>query len=320
MMFRRVIFSLFSLLCLLQVTEVTGQQATGYGYGSGRNPAFAGAETAATVKVLYSSVYPSGGYGLNSFSLSFDTFLEPLHGGAGFNLKSEHPGGLMNDITGSMVYSYHLRASRDLWFFAGMGAGMIYRTYNTGRLIFPDQIDPLNGVVLPGNETINRPTYLFFDMSAGLMMIFRSLVVSLDADHLFQPDISAGAVPGATLPRSFTIQSYYRFKTSNDLLTLIPYLEVAAGGGNYLVAAGGAAEYGRLGMGILGISEMSGTNIQTSVNAGHGNIEYFYAIRFSPVSKNPGLPFVLLHQAGIQFSLNIVDKRNSIKTILFPHL
>jgi hypothetical protein len=65
---------------------------------------------------------------------------------------------------------------------------------------------------------------------------------------------------------------------------------------------------------------MSGTNIQTSVNAGHGNIEYFYAFRFSPFSKNPGLPFALLHQAGIQFSLNIVDKRNSIKTILFPHL
>jgi hypothetical protein len=157
-------------------------------------------------------------------------------------------------------------------------------------------------------------------MGAGFLMLFRSLVVSLDADHLFQPDISAGAIPGSTLPRNYTLQAYNRFRTSNDLLTLVPYLEVSAGGGQYLFAAGGAAEYGRLGLGILGISEMSGTNIQTSVKAGYGNMEYFYSFRFSPFSKNPGLPFVLLHQAGIQFSLNIVDKRNSIKTILFPHL
>jgi type IX secretion system PorP/SprF family membrane protein len=316
----RLLFYLAALLCLLPGSDLSGQQPVGYSMGSGRNPAFAGAEGTGRVRILYSSVYPSGGYGLNSFNLSFDTFLEPAHGGAGFNLVSEHPGGLMNDISGNLFYSYHLRASRDLWFFAGMSAGIIYRSYNTGRLIFPDQIDPLSGAVLPGNEVVNRPSYLFFDMGAGLMMIYRTLVVSLDADHLFQPDISSGAIPGATLPRYFTLQAYNRFSLSDELLTLIPYAEVSAGGGQYLIAAGGAVEYGRLGLGILGISEMSGTNIQTSVKAGHGNIEYFYAFRFSPVSKNPGLPFALLHQAGIQLSLNIVDKRNSIKTILFPHL
>lgn len=319
-MFRNLCFSLAVILYLLSGGHASGQQTVGYSYGSVRNPAFAGAKATGQIGIFYNSVYPAGGYGLNSFSLSFDTFLERAHGGAGFNLVSDHPGGLMNDISGNLVYSYHLRAGRDLYFFAGMSAGVIYRSYNTGRLIFPDQIDPLNGAVLPGNEIINRPAYLFFDMGAGVMMIYRSLVVSLDADHLFQPDISSGAIPGATLPRSFTLQAFNRFKTSDEQLSLIPYIEVSAGGGQFLFAAGGAAEYGKLGLGILGVSEMSGTSIQTSVKSGHGNLEYFYSFRFSPFSKNPGLPFSLLHQAGMQFSLNIVDKRNSIKTILFPHL
>jgi type IX secretion system PorP/SprF family membrane protein len=319
-MFRRHCFYIATLLCLLSGSNASGQQIVGYSYGSGRNPAFAGAEATGRIGVFYHSVYPAGGYGLNRYSLSFDTFIEPAHGGAGFNLVSDHPGGLMNDISGNLVYSYHLRAARDLYFFAGMSVGLIYRSYNSGRLIFPDQIDPLNGAVLSGNEVINRPSYLFFDMGAGVLMTYRSLVVSIGADHLFQPDISSGAIPGATLPRSYTLQAFNRFTTSDDQLVLIPYVEITAGGGEYLLAAGGAAEYGRLGLGLLGVSEMSGTNIQISAKAGHGNMDYFYSFRFSPFSKNPGLPFSLLHQAGIQFSLNIVDKRNSIKTILFPHL
>jgi hypothetical protein len=61
-------------------------------------------------------------------------------------------------------------------------------------------------------------------------------------------------------------------------------------------------------------------NIQTGFSFSTGRITGFYNYRFSAVSGNKLLPFSLLHQTGLAFSLNNVDKRNTIKTINFPKL
>jgi type IX secretion system PorP/SprF family membrane protein len=308
------------LLFLACIGRAEAQQTAGYHHGPGGNPSFAGSEGTGKLRMIYGSTYPGSGYNLNSFHLSFDTFYEPVHGGAGFSLTSEHPGGLMNDIRGSVIYSYHLQASRELYFFAGMSAGVIYRSFNSGKLIFPDQIDPLNGAVLPGNEVIGDPSSLFFTMGTGFMMVYRSLVAAVDIANLFQPDLTEGAVPGAGLPRTYTMQVHSRFGTANKELFLSPYAELSSGGDNLLFAAGGTVEYGRAGVGVSWISEAARNSFQTTLKAGHGNIDYLYSFRFSPFGKYPGLPFVVMHQAGIHISLNIVNKRNTIKTIFFPHL
>ncbi len=309
-----------ALLSLLTGNPVTAQDLVGYNFGSGKNPSFAGAEGTGIVRLDYISTYPGSGYNLNSFNLSFDTFLEFAHGGAGFNLLSDHPGGLMTDIRALFAYSYHLQISRDLFLFAGMNAGFIYRSINTGKLIFPDQIDPLNGVSISGSEVINQPSDIFFDMGTGFLITYMKTSLSVNAGHLFQPDLSGESVNGAELPRTFNLQFFTRIKTREEELFFVPYAELSAGGGKAMAAAGGSIEYGRFGIGLVGISEQSGKNIQTSLKAGHGNLDFLYSFRFSVISENIGLPIALVHQLSVHLSLNIVDKRNTIKTINFPDL
>ena len=61
-------------------------------------------------------------------------------------------------------------------------------------------------------------------------------------------------------------------------------------------------------------------NIQTGFSFTAGRISIYYNYRFNLDSGNKLLPLSLLHQTGLAFSLNNVEKRNTIKTINFPKL
>jgi hypothetical protein len=61
-------------------------------------------------------------------------------------------------------------------------------------------------------------------------------------------------------------------------------------------------------------------NFQTGFSLRAGRISIYYNYRFNIVSANKLLPFSLLHQTGLAFSLDNVEKRNLIKTINFPKL
>ena len=50
------------------------------------------------------------------------------------------------------------------------------------------------------------------------------------------------------------------------------------------------------------------------------DVSVYYNYRFNIVSGNNLLPLSLLHQTGLAFSLNNVEKRKTIKTINFPKL
>jgi hypothetical protein len=49
-------------------------------------------------------------------------------------------------------------------------------------------------------------------------------------------------------------------------------------------------------------------------------VSVYYNYQFNLKSGNSLIPLSLLHQVGLAFSLNNVEKRNAIKTINFPKL
>jgi hypothetical protein len=59
-------------------------------------------------------------------------------------------------------------------------------------------------------------------------------------------------------------------------------------------------------------------NLQPGFSFTRGNLSIYYNYTFSVASGNNLMPFSLLHQTGLAYSLNRVEKRNSIKTINFP--
>jgi hypothetical protein len=61
-------------------------------------------------------------------------------------------------------------------------------------------------------------------------------------------------------------------------------------------------------------------NIQTGFSFTAGKMSVYYNYRFNVASANNLMPLSLIHQTGVAFSLNNVDKRKAIKTINFPKL
>ncbi len=305
---------------LSQLTGLVAQRPAGFMTGASDNPSLSGAEGDGNLRMVYVSNYPGRGYGLNTFHISYDTFLEPLHGGLGLAISSDVAGNLMNDTRTMFSWSYHLRASRDLYILAGMSSGLIYRGFNSSNLIFPDQIDPLNGAVLPGAETMLHPVSLFYDMGVGFTVIYHNTVISVDAAHLFRPDLSRSGIPGAELNRLYTLKTYTRLEAGRSNFSIVPYGEFSAEKGRYGGAAGGFVEYGPLGMGVLWIHAGYGGAVQSSLSVTSGRFSWLYGFTFSSASGENSLPFGVTHRVGIRAGLNIVEKRKTIKAINLPEL
>lgn len=90
-------------------------QDTGYGpsYQTmlAGNPALAGAEGDGTLRLSYLNFYPGKGYNLNSFFVSYDSYIPAAHGGGGFWLSNDIQGSIINDLRGGLSYAYLDRKS-----------------------------------------------------------------------------------------------------------------------------------------------------------------------------------------------------------------
>jgi hypothetical protein len=91
---------------------------------------------------------------------------------------------------------------------------------------------------------------------------------------------------------------------------------------NYFFGGAGAALEGKSLSFNTMFLEDSGKdlNIQTGFSFRTGRLAIYYNYRFNIISQNKLMPLSLLHQTGLAFSLNNVEKRNTIKTINFPKL
>ncbi len=317
LMIRHLAFlpGLLALACVLQA-----QHPAGFAAGTGKNPSFAGMEGDGVLRLVYQSLFPGGGYNLNSYHLSYDVFLEPINGGVGVAASSDHSGGILSDTRVRFAWSYHLRATKELFVFAGINAGFIHRYFNTSGLIFGSQIDPLNGIGVQQGENVNYPSSLFYDMGAGFTILYRNSFLSFDASHLFRPDLSRSGIQGADLARIYTLQAFSRQDLGRDGICLVPYAEIAASRKDYRVALGSALEYNSLGLSALWLRSAVGNSIQTGCSIKMERLTLNYAFSFLAGGSESGLPFGLMHQAGIRLGLNIVDKRYIVKAIILPEL
>jgi hypothetical protein len=80
-----------------------------------------------------------------------------------------------------------------------------------------------------------------------------------------------------------------------------------------------ASKYMTINAMLLGDSGKN-LNIQTGFSFNIGRMTIYYNYRFNAITGNTMMPLSLLHQTGLAFSLNNVEKRNGIKAINFPKL
>ena len=286
------------------------------------NPAVTGSEGNGIIRLSYRSLYPGNGFDLHSVSLSYDGYFPSLHGGAGFFISDNYLGGIVNDLRGGFSYAYFFRAAGDLYLSAGLSASVYNRGFNTGGAVLPDQIDPLRGALLPAGEIITSRGKTIFDLGTGFMFISGRFLGGISVTHLTEPDLSITRIAGNRLNRTLLIHVASGFDIGRGKnLKIRPAGKFEMQKGFISVGAGAAFESNYLSINsLLFIDNEKSLDIQTGFAINTGIIVVYYNYRFNIVSGNNLLPFSLLHQTGIAFSLNYVDKRKTIKTINFPKL
>jgi type IX secretion system PorP/SprF family membrane protein len=286
------------------------------------NPAFAGSEGDATLRVSYFNYYPGNNYNLHSIFFSYDSYFPILHGGAGFYLSDDYLGGIVNDLRGGFSYSYFLQAGKDLYINAGLSGSLYHRGFNFDKAVFPDQIDALGGISFPSSDIPASTGKTVFDVGVGFLLISGKFFGGFAIDHLTEPDISEDGISGDRLKRKVILHLSRDFSMNmNQYLKIRPQIYVGFQKGLLSAGAGSVLETKYLSVNVLMFGDNArNINMQTGFSIKSNKVCIFYNYRFNIASGNSLMPFSLLHQTGLAFSLNSVDKRNLIKTINFPKL
>jgi type IX secretion system PorP/SprF family membrane protein len=312
-------------LILLVPVDCSGQETdAGPGYQTilMNNPAFAGSEGDATLRLLYFNYYPGNNYNLHSVYFSYDSYFPILHGGAGFYVSDDYLGGIVNDLRGGFSYSYFLQAGKDLYINAGLSGSLYHRGYNYSKAVFPDQIDALGGISFPSSDMPSSAGKTAFDVGVGFLFISGKFFGGFAIDHLTEPDISGTGITGDRLNRKviFHLSRDFSLNTNQNLI-IRPQIYIGYQKGLLSAGAGSVLESKYLSVNVLVLGNNArNINMQSGFSLKNGRVCIYYNYRFNIASGNLLMPFSLLHQTGLAFSLNNVDKRNLIKTINFPKL
>ncbi|HUX95849.1 MAG TPA: type IX secretion system membrane protein PorP/SprF [Bacteroidales bacterium] len=312
-------------LWLLLTISVNGQEidpGAGYQAVMMNNPSMSGIGGDGTLRLSYLNFFPGNGYNLHSLYLSYDSFIQALHGGAAFYLVEDYLGGAVNNIRGGLSYSYFLQAGEDLFINAGLTFSVYHQGYNFSNSVLPDQIDPLGGIGYPSAEALKSSGRTVFDIGTGFTFVKGWLSGGISVMHLAEPDLTLQGMAKETIKRKFFAHVNGDLSLGKSNKFFARPLMYGSYQEKFIVASGGLSiETEHIAVNAIGTGDSSGNlNMQTGFSFKAGIIMFSYAYRFNIISGNSLIPMSLLHQTGLAISLYNVDKRNSIKTINFPKL
>ena len=286
------------------------------------NPSVTGTSGRGMLQLSYQLLYPGNNYNFHSVCLSYDSFFQALHGGAGFYISDNYLGGIVNDLKGGFSYSYLIRAGADTYISAGLSASFYHRGFNFNGAVLPDQIDPLNGIIFPSGEALASRGKTLFDVGTGFLLITGKVFAGLAVNHLTEPDLSSDESVRNRLPITLLLHGSGQVDlNSGKGLFLYPVGKIEISSAAVAGAGGIVFESRYLALNsVLLADNQKNIDVQAGFSINLGSMIVFYNYRFNIASGANLLPVSLLHYTGITFSLNNVDKRKIVRTIKFPDL
>jgi len=307
------------------VIRLSGQE-TSYGPGFQTlpvsNPGYTGCTGYGTVRLSYMNFYPGNSYDFHTVFASYDAYFPAIHGGAGVYLSDDVQGGLVNDIRGGLSYAYFLQAGRELFINAGLSASFFHRGFNFNGAVLPDQIDQMGGVTIPPSETLDNRGRTVFDIGTGLILIYRNFFGGLGIVHLAEPNLDRSGASVDRMKRKYFFNvSADLFISEKDNLKIRPFASLEVQNNFVSASAGAVFESSFFSVNsILFFNNYGNVDLQTGFSLKKDRIGIYYNYKFSMKSGNSLIPFSLMHQSGLIFSLNNVEKRIKSRTIKLPGL
>jgi type IX secretion system PorP/SprF family membrane protein len=155
------------------------------------NPAFAGSSYAPRAGAAYRNQWTGFNNAYRTYAVFYEQSLERFNSGIGFNLEGDDAGnGILRTTRFSTSYAYRLKITEQLAVKIGVEAGFHQTALDWDQLVFPDQLDPIDGPVITTSE--QRPDQLnqtHFDVSSGLLLLSSRFWFGLGLKHLNTPDL-----------------------------------------------------------------------------------------------------------------------------------
>ena len=157
------------------------------------NPAFAGLTPSTKISFIYRYSLPLWPNAFVTSGVSVEKSFRDFNSGLGWTITKDESGdGIFSDTRSRLSYSYEVQVNAESRFRLGLDIGVINHRINWSKLVFEDQIDPLNGPVGVGSiEELpqwNNRTAL--DVGAGLLFAHPRWYAGLSIRHLNRPDLT----------------------------------------------------------------------------------------------------------------------------------
>lgn len=151
-------------------------------------------------------------------TFSADYKMPALGGGLGLLATSSNEGSAyLRKLNISGIYSYSVDFDNAVLSF-GLQAGFTQREIDYSKIVFGDQIDPIDGIIPGAVSGVTLPEYnnkYFFDAGAGANLVVGSFMAGIASQHINRPNESFTGSK-ATLPVRISAHASYR-------LSLDPY-------------------------------------------------------------------------------------------------
>jgi len=174
------------------------------------NPAFAGTAMAPRAGIAYRNQWTGFQSAYRTYGAYYEQSFDRLNSGIGFNLEGDNAGdGIFKTNRFSAVYAYRLKVNDFIALKIGLEMGVHQVNLNWDKLLFPDQLDAMNGITYNTEEI--RPDVTSradLDISSGLLILSEKFYLGVGLKHLNTPSqsilrLNNNLVPGLPIRYTF---------------------------------------------------------------------------------------------------------------------
>lgn len=154
------------------------------------NPALAGSALTPRLTLNYRNQWPSLDANFVTYGAAYDQYLPAINSGIGLSFMTDRAGqGVLVSGGISALYSYRLKINREMFVNFGVKASFFQGRLDWSALQWPDQFDPIRGLVFETEEVAPASTSKsIVDFSAGMVYTYKDIFFGgVSVDHLTQP-------------------------------------------------------------------------------------------------------------------------------------
>jgi len=288
------------------------------------NPAFAGTKICPRLITGYRNKFLSLGSVYQTFYATYDQYFDDIKGDVGITFVNDiQSKGVIKNTLAGLIYAKDINLTSKFTLKLALQGEYLNHAVNTGKISYPDMIDPTYGFIYKTEEPIISTQFNKANISAGILAYSEKQYIGLSMFNINQPTSSL-ATKNYLLQRKISIQYAYNimFRPSQqsikDATFLLPNIQIFNQGKSTQIDYGiNITKYFL--MGGFSIKQNIGTNFDSfSVLIGFIQKKFKFAYNCDISLARVSGSLFDTHEASFTYFFNCVEKKKKNKAINCP--